>query len=480
MNKAAPSPARIAAMVVFALSCFGLLLFLWLSFGGSVPLKPKSYRVQVAFPEAATLGLEADVRVAGVSVGKVRKKQLAPEGNRTLVTMELDRRFAPLASDARAMLRQKTLLGETYVELTPGTSKRTVPEGGRLPDGRVRDAVQLDEIFQALDPRTRRAFRTWQQDLGDGIEGRGRELNDALGTLPGFAKDAGDLLAVLDVHDRALSRLVKNTGTVFGALTENEGQLRNLVTSSARVFEATASRNDALAETIRIFPTFLDESRVTLARLETFSTDTRPLVRDLRPVARDLQPTVRDLRALAPDLERLFRDLDPLIDASRSGLPALRQTLDALRPMLGELGPFLGQLTPILEFLEVHQGQVAEFIGNGAGAVADTTFSPGGGVGHYLRQMGPTGPESAAVYRRRLSSNRGNAYLPPLALSPSPKAVEHLMYPNWDCKPSGGEVKSDDPQGGRTLGCFVQDRLEFQGRLQGKFPHVDEVRYGGR
>src|SRR5947209_20594847 len=106
-------------MVLFALSCFGLLLFLWLSFGGSVPLKPKGYRFQVAFPEATQLGLYADVRTAGVTVGKVREKRLDPRGNRTIATIELDRRFAPLHADARAILRQKTLLGETYVELTP-------------------------------------------------------------------------------------------------------------------------------------------------------------------------------------------------------------------------------------------------------------------------------------------------------------------------------------------------------------------------
>jgi ABC-type transporter Mla subunit MlaD len=78
MNKSAPSILRILTMVVFALSCFGLLLFLWLSFGGPIPLKPQGYRVQVAFPEAATLATEADVRIAGVSVGKVRKLAVDP------------------------------------------------------------------------------------------------------------------------------------------------------------------------------------------------------------------------------------------------------------------------------------------------------------------------------------------------------------------------------------------------------------------
>src|SRR3954470_3376484 len=121
MQKTAPTVGRLGAMVVFALSCFGLLLFLWLSFGGTVPLKPKGYRFQVAFPEATQLGPEADVRIAGVTVGKVRELRRDSRGNRTLAVVELQGRYSPLPMDARAILRQKTLLGETYVELTPGS-----------------------------------------------------------------------------------------------------------------------------------------------------------------------------------------------------------------------------------------------------------------------------------------------------------------------------------------------------------------------
>ena len=77
MPKTAPSFARIAAMVVFALSCFGLLLFLWLAFGGPVPLNPKGYRFTTSFAEATQLATEADVRISGVPVGKV--KRIEPE-----------------------------------------------------------------------------------------------------------------------------------------------------------------------------------------------------------------------------------------------------------------------------------------------------------------------------------------------------------------------------------------------------------------
>src|SRR3954454_3966943 len=117
MQKTSPSFPRLALMAVFALSCFGILTFLWLSFGGSVPLAPKKYEVVVSFPEATTLAEQADVRISGVPVGKVQSKQL--HDNLTQAVLRIDPRYAPLPMDTRAILRQKTLLGETYVELTP-------------------------------------------------------------------------------------------------------------------------------------------------------------------------------------------------------------------------------------------------------------------------------------------------------------------------------------------------------------------------
>ncbi len=464
MQKQAPSVGRILVMVLFALSCFGLLLFLWLSFGGPVPLKPKTYQVRVAFPEATQLGEQADVRVAGVSVGKVTRKTIDPkQPNRTIATLSIERKFAPIAKDARAILRQKTLLGETFVEMTPGNRRRAgaVPDNGELAAGRVAKTVELDEIFRAFDPQTRRAFRTWQQSLGDAVQGRGQDLNDALGNLPAFAQDGTDLLRVLDNQSQALSGTVRNTGQVFGAISQNESQLRNLVTGAGRTFDATSARQEALAETIRIFPTFLDESKATFARLEKFSKDTDPLVQDLRPVARDLKPTLRDVRALSPDLRNTFVKLDGLITASKTGLPALTDTLKAAGPTLGQLQPFLEQLNPILQWLEYSQLTVADFISNGAAALADTTGTVTSAErGHYLRQFGPTGPETVALSPTRRPESRGNAYLLPNALS-GPKRARFMMFPNFDCKPSGGERMTQVPDTTDAPSCFVQDPPAF-------------------
>ncbi|HYF27992.1 MAG TPA: MlaD family protein [Baekduia sp.] len=488
MQKQAPTFGRLMTMVVFALSCFGLLLFLWLSFGGPAPLKPKAYRITAAFPEATQLSLEADVRIAGVSIGKVRQKDIDERANRTIATLEIEPQFAPIPRDVRATLRQKTLLGETYVELTPGTKDGpAIPEGGRLDGGRIKRSVELDEVIQALDPATRDAFRTWQRELAKGIEGRGADLSGAIEELPSFAEDGSRLLEVLDRQETDVRRLVRNTGTVFGALTQDEAQLRNLVTGSDQVFSNIAAQQDALAQAIRIFPTFLDESRTTFGALEDFATDTRPLVRDLGPAARDLRPTLADVRRLAPDLERTFRRLDPLVDVSVKGLPALRDVLAGARPMLAQLQPFLEELNPILEWLEIHQSTTSDFFTNGAGALADTvaTRTPQE-RGHYLRQWSPTGAETVAMWPNRLSSHRGNAYPRPDA-GAGPDHAKYMIMPSFDCANSGKptpyltEVPAKDaPANAHTdddPSCFEQGALPNPSGEAAKYPRIGRADY---
>src|SRR5690349_10503253 len=199
METRPPTFGRIAIAAGFALSCFGLLLFLWLAFGGPIPLKSKSYRVDVHFDEATQLAVESDVRISGVSVGKVKAIELSDDGLAD-ATIELDPKYAPIPTDTEAILRQKTLLGETYVELTPGDrdASEPLPEGGELAAGNVSDAVQLDEIFRTFDPETRAAFQTWMISAAEALHGRGADLNAALGNLPGFAARGDDLLRVLD------------------------------------------------------------------------------------------------------------------------------------------------------------------------------------------------------------------------------------------------------------------------------------------
>jgi phospholipid/cholesterol/gamma-HCH transport system substrate-binding protein len=438
MQKQAPSIGRIFVMVAFALSCFGLLLFLWLAFGGSIPLKPKGYEFKVPFKEATSLAVEADVRISGVPVGKVKSVKLAKNGYNE-ATIQLDPRYAPLPSDARAILRQKTLLGETYVELTPGS--RFAPklkEGATLSAAQVSPTVELDEIFRAFDDKTRQSFQVWMQSLAQGVNGRGQDISDAIGNLPAFATDTNDLLKVLVTQQGAVSRLVRNTGQVFTALSERRGQLSSLITNANVVFQTTADKNQQLADTFTVFPTFEIESRKTLVKLNAFARNANPVISELRPWARELSPTLISLDRLAPELKAFFIDLNPLITASKNGIPATTQILNDLRPLLGQLDPFLRQLVPITDFIQSYRSELTAFFANTV-AATQATDTPGtaGKKVHYLRTSNPVGPETLALYPSRLGTNRPSPYQHPGASKRLASPGYLQVYENRHCGAAG-------------------------------------------
>ncbi|MGI9019396.1 MAG: MlaD family protein [Solirubrobacterales bacterium] len=467
MEKQAPSITRILIAAGFTLSCFGLILFLWIAFGGPLPLAPESYRFTAYFPEATQLAKEADVRIGGVTVGKVKEIGLAPTDERldgkdvAAVQIEVKPEFAPISQDARAILRQKTVVGETYVELTAGTEPGTegpvlaavshgeavdlpegaepigeaLEEGGSLGVQRTQEATQIDEIFNALDEETREAFQRWQQSSAVAIRDRGLDLNDALGNLAPFITDASDTLEILAGQGEALRGLVRDTGITFEALSERRDELTMAIRGQRNTFEGLAAEDEALAEVFQILPTFHRETRATLERVDDFRMDADPLIRDLIPVARELSPTLRHVRILAPELKELFADLDVLYRVSRRGLPALRDVLDGLRPVLAELDPFLANINPLLRYLASQKSTVTDFLAGpsvGLSGAADGLPSDPA-PRHFLRQLSVLGSETTSIHPVRLATNRGHGYVADGVLNGFSAATKGI-FPNFDCK----------------------------------------------
>ncbi len=440
METRPPTITRILVAIGFALSCFALALFLWITFGGPLPLKPEGYRFTVPFDEATQLAVESDVRISGVPVGKVKVVELADSG-RADATIELDSAYAPIPTDTRAMLRTKTLLGETFVELTPGDGQgQTLEEGGRLPEGQVADSVQLDEIWRTFDARTRDAWRVWMQGTAAGLRGRGDDLSAAIAALGPFAEETNRLLGVLDSQGRAVSQFVRDGGTVFEALSERQGQLSGLIRNSEAVFSTTARRNQELEELFRILPTFQRESRATLARLNSFAATADPLVQQLRPAARELTPTLVAAEKAAPDLKAFFEGLRGAINASDTGFPALRRLLsDDFTPLLTRLGasvggqdPYLAHLNSIIEVLGMYRHEITAFLGNTAAAVQGALdLNETGAPARMLRTTSPLNPETIASFDQRLTSNRSNPYVEPLGYNRLADGLE--SFANTPC-----------------------------------------------
>jgi virulence factor Mce-like protein len=409
MQKQVPTVGRLLVMAVFTLSCFGLLLYLWSAFGGPVPLKPHGYRFHAHFAEATQLAQEADVRISGVNVGKVKKIDLGDDG-RTDATIELADKYAPLPSDSRAILRQKTLLGETYVELTPGTKGAPkIPENGTLATARVAPTVELDEILRSFDKKTRESFQVWQQDLGAGIEGHGQDFSDALGRLAPFAENSNELLKILNSQSRATREVIKNTGVVFDALSERDGQLADWIANSNHLLATTARRDAEIRGLFRAFPSFIDNSSSALRALEGYATNSTPLMKRLQPVGTQLSRLLVNAKGLSTNFDQFFIGQGQLQKASVKGLPASGRFLDDTRNLLAQLDPFLRNFNPFLRYLGLYKREIAALFANDT-ATTQATDQIGEDRVHYLRLTSPVNPEALATYPRPQGWTRGNPY----------------------------------------------------------------------
>lgn len=415
MNTRAPRPHQLIGLGLFILSCFALTLYLWNAFGGTAPLQAKGYRMVVPFADAGGLTVQADVRIAGVDVGKVVAKRLDAKRRLTYAELDLDTKYGPRPADTKAILRQKTVLGETYVQLSAGTpGSPMLPDGGTLAPAQVLRTSHIDDLLRTFDPATRKALAAWLTGQGAALQDGGPALSAALAQLAPLGVHGRDVLAILDRQGRDLSALLDRGATAVAALSARRGALGGLVRNTARVVDVTAARQAQLAGTVQALPAFLRSTRATIDRAARFSRSAVPLVRQLRPAARELAPVLRDANTVAPDLQTVFTGLGPLERAARPGLPALQHVLDDSTPLLRRLTPYLGTLVPAVGHLASYRRELAALFANVA-AATQATLPAGDGSGplHYVRGSLPINPEALAAYPQRLPTNRSNAYPAP-------------------------------------------------------------------
>ena len=121
--------------------------------------------------------------------------------------------------------------------------------------------MTLDDILGAFDPKTRAAFKIWQQAVAVGINGRGEQINADFASLEPFAENANKLVGILATQEGAVRALVHNTGVVFNALASRDHQLEGLIVNGEHTFQAAAEGSQAFAEAFRVLPEFERNSR---------------------------------------------------------------------------------------------------------------------------------------------------------------------------------------------------------------------------
>jgi phospholipid/cholesterol/gamma-HCH transport system substrate-binding protein len=407
-----PTPRHIAIAAAFILASVCLTLFVWRSIGGGLPLQPKGFRFHALFGNASTLQPNADVRIAGVHVGRVISIQ--PRGLRTDAVIELEPQYAPLSVNARVILRLKSLLGETFVALTPGTrAAAKIPEGGRLATAQVDSTQTLDRVLGGLDARTRRDIDTLIAANARTLRNRSGDVNSTLGNLDPVTAQLHAITAILDRDRGALAGAIRDGGVVTRTLADRRGSLHELIASADDLLGTTAARNAALTATVRHLPTFVRQLDHTSQDLLETSRLAAPTLSRFRPVAPLVAPALRSLRELSPAARSVLRRLRTAIPVVRRALPATAHFVRSLVPFVESLYPVARQIVPTIEMVKVYRRELNATVANVGAGLQGTAPGMNGKPVHYLRSMIPITEEAVVGYPKRLASNRHNAYHAP-------------------------------------------------------------------
>jgi virulence factor Mce-like protein len=330
------------------------------------------YTVTAEVQDPQGLLKHADVRAAGVKVGSVSEitNTSAQSGTMTLVQMQLDGSYAPVYRNATVLVRQKTLVGENYIEITRGTPSRgKVSDGGSLPISQDLQSVPLDKILNALTPKVRRQTQADLQVLGAGLNHEGKNLNQFLGVLQPTVYNGGQVLGVLNSQRTQLADAVAQTGTVLQALANRTDDLRSLIRSGEQTAAAVAARDGALSQSLVDLPGTLAQARTSVAALSSFSADATPVIANLRVAVARLLPTMQALAPTAAAARTLFNDLPPFLRVANPLLTNLKALARVGKPAIPAIDSLMRQADPALNYLKPYYRDIGSLLQNFGGTI---------------------------------------------------------------------------------------------------------------
>ena len=287
------------------------------------------------FQNAAQLVKGNLVEVAGVPVGTVAGIELTHDGQADVRMKITDGDYRPLRRGTRAIIRQASLSGvaNRYVDLQlpAADHQATIPDGGVIDQSETTTAVDLDQLFDTFDPRTRKALSGLIRGYGAAYQGKGAQANAGWTYLNPALAASTRLFEELDSDTPALKRFLTASSRLVGDLAERRADLAGLVDHLATTTGAVGRQNRALQDAIAALPAFMRRADTTFVNLRATLDDLQPLVDESKPVARklrrflaQLRPLARDARPTLRDLARLLRSpgsTDDLVELTQSAVP---------------------------------------------------------------------------------------------------------------------------------------------------------------
>jgi ABC-type transporter Mla subunit MlaD len=287
------------------------------------------YTVRAIFDDASFAAVGEDVRVAGANVGSISTLGVTADKRAAVGLKITDSRFAPFRANAHCAIRPQSLIGEQYVDCTPGTASAPALNrilhgpGARdylLPVTRTSSPVDSDIVQDISREPVRQSLAVIIDELGTGLAARGSDLNAVIHRANPALGDTDKVVRILAAQNRQLAQLATNSDTVLTPLARVRHQVSGFVTQANATSTATAQRAADTEKTFRLFPTFLRQLR--------------PLMADLGQFADQGTPVMTELGQSAAAVGRQYANLKPFAAAARTSLINLGQSAAQSQPNL--------------------------------------------------------------------------------------------------------------------------------------------------
>lgn len=351
-----------------------VLIIAYVLFSGS-----GSARYHLMLSNGSLLVRGDEVQVGGVPVGSVKTIELT-SNDKPRVTIEVQSSLLPLHQGTTAQVRVPSLtsVADRYIALTPGPNNMPVlPSGSTLPMSATQSPVDLDELFNTLNPQTRKGLEEFINGSATQYQGVGKEINAATpyfspalsatnhvfqeltreeSTFTSFIVESAKALETLADHRPELSSLVRNAGTTFGAIAS---QAHSFETGLKALPEALHEGNQAFSElpqTITALRHLVNVSKPNTKTLALFFSRLRGLLDEATPVSAQLASAFskpgpnNDLTNFAEDVPGLYKSLQT---ASPDNVKALNESV----PITNFFGPYAPDLIGLFRTF----GQVAGY-----------------------------------------------------------------------------------------------------------------------
>jgi ABC-type transporter Mla subunit MlaD len=417
-----PALQGIAGAIVFVV--VALAIYLAETSDQGIPFV--SYRtVYVSVPNIGHLQAHDPVQIDGVYVGQV--ETISTAHNRPLAKLQLSG-VGPLPTSTQAIVRADGLLGARYMELDPGTAKTVLPNGATITERGEHNSYYwgIPDALNLFDTKTRDALGAMWRGFGTGLEGRGVQLNRAIGTGPDSGADFDQAAYAILARPGAAQDFFPAQVAGWSAFNSTGNLLTDGFDPEATTAQAFVTKRGATEAFIKEFPS--SEAGIDVG----FAPHTGPpfwnsvanLADTLKPVLPQLPHALHVVVSFLRGTQQPLRNTLPALNEVKLAVPPTLHILTSLKPDLSPLKQAFTDLVQPVTSLSEHGCDIQNFATGTLGLTAVGT-QPGGNwgpdVGFPLGVMlQPNGYLNSYVNTGKSPFIANTGYYAPCQFSPGP------------------------------------------------------------